>query len=681
MIKEEAKKRIEKLKKLINHHRYLYHVLDTEEISDSAFDSLKHELWKLEQQFPEFITPDSPTQRVGGKPLEKFEKVRHATPMLSIEDVFEEQEARDWEHYILKLSKEKKIQYFSELKVDGFAVSLEYVNGAFVRGSTRGDGAVGEDVTQNLKTIESIPLRIEIHGEFPSGAIRMRAEQLLLKGSVEVRGEVYMNKADFEKLNKERKEKGEQAFANPRNVAAGSIRQLNPRLASSRPLRFMAYDLVTSLGQNFHSEEHQILSALGFATDATAKVCESVTEIFAYWNHIEKKRSSIPFQIDGIVASVNNNEIFRMLGVAGKGPRAMRALKFSAAQSTTKILDIKVQVGRTGAITPVAILSPVKVAGVTISRATLHNEDEIGRLGLRIGDTVVVERAGDVIPSVARVLAELRDGSEKNFSMPTHCPVCDAKLMRAQGEVVWRCVSKDCNAKKREFLYHFVSKKAFDIKGLGPKILDKLAEEHLISSPEDIFELQEGDMAPLERFGEKSASNLKTAIEISRKIPLHKFILALGIRHVGEKTARDLAHAFKSIEKLEHATMENLLLISHIGVVASKSIIEWFAVKTNKELVYDLCKEGGIEITREKQQEPVGKLQGRAFVFTGTLQTLSREEAKEKVLLLGGEVKESVSQKTHYVVAGENPGSKVKNAEKFGVKILSEQEFIALAKG
>ncbi len=682
MQKAEAKKRIEKLRKVINYHRYLYHVLDKPEISDAALDSLKHELWKLEQEFPELITPDSPTQRVGGKPLAKFEKVPHAVPMLSIEDIFEDQEVKDWETYVIKLAGERSLEYFLELKMDGFAVSLTYHKGMLEKGSTRGDGFIGEDVTQNLKTIESIPLKLEIHGEFTKD-VPLQEQRNILRaiqnGDIEVRGEVYMNKADFEKLNKERKEKGEELFANPRNAAAGSIRQLNPKLASSRPLQFMAYDLVTFLGQKLHSQEHEILKTLGFRTDKTALICDSIEKVFGYWKAIEKKRSSLPFQIDGVVASINNNALFQKLGIAGKGPRGIRALKFSALQATTRILDIKVQVGRTGAITPVALLEPIKVAGVTISRATLHNEDEISRLGVKIGDTVIVERAGDVIPSVAKALPNLRDGSEKTFHMPKQCPVCGAVLVRPQGEAIWRCPNKECNAQKQEFLYHFVSKKAFDIKGLGPKILDKLAEEHLVSSPEDIFELQEGDLAPLERFGEKSASNLIEAIGASKKIPLHKFILALGIRHVGEKTAIDLADSFGSIEKLKEVSEDTLFKIPDIGGVIAKSISEWFHNKENLKLLDSLLR-AGISVEKPVPAKKAGnaKLSGVSFALTGTLPTLNREEAEEKIHLLGGDVKESVSKNTTYLLAGENPGSKLKKAKELGIKIISEKEFLKL---
>ncbi|MBI2642533.1 MAG: NAD-dependent DNA ligase LigA [Candidatus Wildermuthbacteria bacterium] len=697
MTKAEAKKRVEKLKSLINHHRYLYHVLDKQEISDSAFDTLKHELFLLEQQFPELITPDSPTQRVGGKPLPSFKKVQHRVSMLSIEDIFNEQELKDWEAYVTRLSRQAyeearpqpkpqlgpeagpRLEYFAELKIDGFAVSLLYRKGVFVQGATRGNGQVGEDVTQNLKTIESIPLKLELHNIPSSPNIPNRPNILraLKEGEIEVRGEVYMGKREFERLNANRKKQGLASFANPRNVGAGSIRQLDPKLAASRPLKFMAYDLVTNLGQTLHSEEHEILKALGFKTDPTAKVCGSTAAILAYRNEIAKKRESLPFLIDGVVASINQNSAYEKLGVAGKGPRGIRAFKFSGKQATTKILDIKLQVGRTGAVTPVAVLEPVQVAGVTISRATLHNQDEIERLGVKIGDTVIIERAGDVIPAVVKALPELRSGKEKAFTMPKVCPICGGKLVRPEGETVWRCGNKkNCPAQQREFLYHFVSRKAFDIRGLGPKILDRLTQENLVTSPADIFELKEGDLAVLERFGEKSASNIIRAIDERRTVLLHRFIYALGIRHAGEKTAVDLAEYFQSIEKLKQASLEELDSIPNVGGVMVKSIYEWFHAKENIKMIEDLSKEVSIEYPKKKGARQ--KFQGRTFALTGTLESMSREQAKERIRELGGETIESVSKNTNYVVVGKEPGSKFARAKDLGVKTLTEKEFLSL---
>ena len=507
MTKDEAKKRIEKLKELINRHRYLYHVLDKQEIPDEAFDSLKHELLKLETEYPKFVTPDSPTQRVGGKPLDKFKKVEHSLPMLSIEDIFSEEELEDWENYLKRLEKNNEFEYFIEPKIDGFAITLIYENGVFSAGATRGSGLVGEDVSMNLKTISSIPLRLEIRGKFPNDRIEKRVKELINKGRIEIRGEIYMEKADFTDFNKKLIEKGETPYANPRNLAAGSIRQLDPKLAASRPLKFLGYDIVSDMGQTKHSEEHQILASLGFKS-ATGKVYSRLSDIVDFWKGIAKKRANLAFQIDGVVISVNDNAIFQKLGVAGKSPRGIRAFKFSPKQNTTKILDVKFQVGRTGAITPVAVLFPVQIEGVTITRATLHNEDEIKRLGVKIGDTVIVERAGDVIPAVSRAISDLRTGKEKEIIFPRVCPTCKAKLKKEALEAVWRCPNRNCPSRKRENLYHFVSRKAFDIEGLGPQIINQLADQDLINNPADIFELEEGDLMPLERFAEKSAKNL-----------------------------------------------------------------------------------------------------------------------------------------------------------------------------
>lgn len=680
MTRAEAKKRIEKLKKLINYHRYLYHVLDRQEISDAALDSLKHELYKLEQKYPKFITPDSPTQRVAGKPLAGFQKVEHRTPMLSIEDIFSEEELRDWEDYLKRLEPGIPLEYFVELKIDGFAISLLYENGIFKIGSTRGTGKIGEDVTQNLKTIESIPLKLEIH---PSGLkpgvkpLLENVKKLIEKGEVEIRGEVYISVKDFERLNQSQVKRSLAPFANPRNLAAGSIRQLDPKLAASRPLKFLAYDIVTDLGQKKHSQEHEILSILGFKINES-KICQNLDEVVKFWREVIKKREKYPFEIDGVVAMVNDNSLFEKLGVAGKSPRGARAFKFSPKQATTILEDVKFQIGRTGAITPVAVLKPVEVGGVKISRATLHNEDEIKRLGVKIGDTVIVGRAGDVIPDVIQVLPELRTGKEKEFKMPKVCPVCGARLKRREREVVWRCPNPKCRARKREYFYHFVSRKAFDILGLGPKIIDRLLDEGLISDPADLFLLKEDDISHLERFAEKSAKNLILAIQSKKKITLAKFIYALGIRNVGEETSQDLAEKFCSFEKLKNASSPELQKIMDIGPVVAKSIYEFFPEKRNLKFIEKL-KKVGVQILEEKKpkQQP---LKGKIFVLTGSLETMTREEAKEKIRILGGEISESVSKKTDYVLVGKEPGLKYQKAKEMGVEIITEKEFLEMIK-
>jgi len=668
MTRQEAKQRIEKLKKVISHHRYLYHVLNRQEISDAALDSLKHELYQLEQKFPEFITLASPTQRVAGEPLEGFVKVKHEVPMLSIEDVFSEKELLDWENYLKRLQPSRHpFEYFAELKIDGFAVALIYEGGILKYGATRGDGKVGEDVTQNLKTIESIPLKLREWRGLTSALER-----------IEIRGEVYMRKEAFEKVNQERKKKGEPLYANPRNLAAGSIRQLDPKLAASRPLEFLAYDSVTDLGQKTHSEEHQILKALGFKTDSYAKICKNLEKAVELWRKIAKERATLPYLIDGVVVIVNNNDLFDKLGVVGKSPRGMRAFKFSPEQATTIIEDIKLQVGRTGAITPVAYLKPVQVGGVTVSRATLHNTEEIKRLGVKIGDTVIVGRAGDVIPEVIKVLPKLRTGKEKKFQMSTTCPVCGRKLVRKAKEVVWRCKNPDCQARRREFLYHLTSKKAFDIEGLGPKIIDQLMDENLISRAPDIFGLKEGDLLPLERFAEKSAQNLVEALSKSKKITLTRFIYSLGIRHVGEETAIDLANYSGSIDKLKKASRQDLEKIPDIGGKVSESIYNWFQQKRNQKLINDLTKAG---VTILPPETAGKKLQGLTFVITGTLELMSRTEVEKKIRLQGGHPTGSISKQTDYLVVGKEPGStKLVKAKELGVKTIGEKEFLEMIK-
>lgn len=663
MDRAEAKTRILKLKKVIDHHRYLYHVLDRQEISDAALDSLKHELSQLEKLYPEFLTLDSPTQRVGGEPSRGFQKVAHRVPMLSIEDLFSQKELEDWEIYLKKLAPSAKIDYFCEPKIDGFAISLVYQDGVLKIGSTRGSGAMGENVTQNLKTIESIPLRLNTTPNverLTSGVKR-----------IEVRGEVYMGKKDFERFSS--------AYANPRNLAAGSIRQLDSKVASQRPLKFLAYSLMTPLGQKKHSEEHQILKDLGFKT-YPGKECQNLSDILDFWREMARKRDSLPFQVDGIVALINDNALFQKLGVVGKSPRGIRAFKFSPKQATTKIKDIKLQVGRTGAVTPVAVLEPVIVGGVTISRATLHNEDEIKRLGVKIGDTVIVERAGDVIPAVAKVVKELRTGKEKEFKFPKTCPVCGSDLRKPEDEVVWRCFNPNCQAQKREFLYHFASRKAFDIKGLGPKIIDQLINENLISQPSDLFGLEEGDLVVLERFGQKSASNLVSAIRYSKKVSLSRFIYALGIRHVGEETAMVLSRRFSTIKKLKEAAAQEPKSPFDIGVEVSKSIYHWFKNNKNVKMIDDLLEAGVKILPPENPPAGGGKLSGKIFVITGVLSSITRIEAHKKIRLLGGHPLTSVSTKTDFLVVGANPSSKLEKAQKLGVKTITEEIFLRMLK-
>jgi len=662
MSKAEAKKRIEKLKSLINKYRYSRHVLDKELVPIEIEDSLKKELFDLEQEFPELITPDSPTQRVGGRPLEKFGKVRHPRPMLSFNDAFSEKDMEDWLERISKLlTKEEvsKIDFYCEPKLDGLAIELIYENGILKTGSTRGDGIIGEDITQNLKTIEAIPLKLQ------------KAVDAVAKG------EVIITKKNFEKVNQEQIKRGLPPFANPRNLAAGSVRQLNPKITSQRHLDSTCYELITDFGQPTHKEEHEILHALGFKTNNRySKYCKNLKETFEFHRFWQKNREKLPYEIDGLVVTINHNKVFEKLGVVGKAPRGAVAYKFPLKQATTVIEDIRVQVGRTGALTPVAYLQPVEVGGVTISRATLHNEDEIKRLRVKIGDTVIVGRAGDVIPDVVRVLPEMRTGKEREFRFPKNCPVCQKELIKPEGEAVWRCPNPKCFARQREYFYHFV--KAFDIAGVGPKIIDRLIDEGLASDPADLFKLAEGDIFPLERFAEKSTKNLINAIQLKKKILLPKFIYSLGIRNVGEETAQDLAEYFLSLERLKKASLEELQKVRDIGPQVSQSIHDWFQEKRNLDFLEKL-KKAGVDVILQQPQFR-RKLQGMIFVLTGGLETITREEAKEKIRLLGGETSESVSKKIDFLVAGKNPGIKLEKAKKLGIKVIREREFLEMIK-
>ena len=666
MTKSEAKKRIEKLKREISHHRYLYHVLDKTEISDAAQDSLKHELAELEHQFPGLVTPDSPTQRVGGKPLSKFRKVKFGKPMLSLNDAFVDEEVYDWEERNKKLLKSSKnLSYYGEIKMDGLAITLIYRNGILIRAATRGDGKVGEDVTQNIKTIEAIPLKLAIE-KLPKG-VREKA-----KGEIEVRGEVYMGKKEFSELNKEQKKMGEPLYANPRNVAAGSVRQLDSKITALRPLSFFAYDLVSDLGQRTHEESHKYAKLLGFKVNEHNKFCKDIREAIKYHDHIGKMRERFPYWTDGIVLNINDIEIFRKLGVVGKAPRGAIAFKYPAKQATTVVEDIEVQIGRTGALTPVAHLKPVQVAGTTVARATLHNEDEIGRLGVKIGDTVIIQKAGDIIPDVVKVLTRMRSGREKPFAFPKTCPICGSKVERKEGEVAHYCTNKKCFAQNKERLSHFISKAAFDIEGLGPQIIDQLIEQDLISRPSDIFELKESDLVPLEGFAEKAAINIIDSIKNSKKITLARFIYALGIRHVGEETAIDLASNFGSINKIKDASIKELENVYEIGEVVARSVCDFFQDKDNIELMDELISLG-VEIENPKKKS-AGKVTGKSFILTGTLDDLSRDEAKKMIRDAGGRVASSVSKSTDYVVAGTDPGSKHDRAKQLGIKIISEKE-------
>lgn len=696
MNKLEVKKRIEKLKEAIQKYRYAYHVFNKSTISDEALDSLKKELFDLEQQYPEFITSDSPTQRVGGKPLKNFKKTEHKVPMFSLNDAFSEKDMYDWYERIKKLlPSSSKIDFYSEYKFDGLAISLEYKDGILEIGSTRGNGKIGEDITQNLKTIDAIPLRLLKNEEIINNLIQAGMEKIAKRlkrnfpRNLEVRGEVLLDKKEFERINKERIKQGFPPYANPRNVAAGSIRQLDAKITSNRRLDSYIYELVTDLGQETHEQAHLILKAFGFKTHNDNKKVDSLEEIFFIHKQIEKQRDNLPYEIDGVVVIVNNNKYFEKLGAIGKAPRGAIAYKFPSKEATTIIEDIIIQVGRTGVLTPVAILKSVQISGITVTRATLHNKEEIKRLGIEIGDTVIVNRAGDVIPQVVKVLKDLRTGKERVFQMPKKCPVCGYSIKEDEGGILVRCPNKNCSARSQERLYHFIGKGAFDIKGIGPKLIDRFLDEGLIQDAADLFDLKEGDIAPLERYGEKSSQNIISAIQANKNILLSRFLFALGIFHIGEETSLLLAKYFKRRLHLDKISIQNLVKIGSglkqeelekipsIGPKIGQAVYEWFNNKKNIGFLKKL-EQKGIKLLPVFIPKEKGKLKDLVFVITGVLESMSREKAKEKILDLGGRVNETLSSKTDYLIAGENPGSKYEKAKKLGVKIINERKFLKM---
>lgn len=665
MNKNQIKNRINKLKDEINHHRYLYHVLDRQEISDAALDSLKHELYELEQKYPEFITSDSPTQRIGGKPLSKFTKIKHKVPQWSFNDAFEKEEIIDFDKRvkkILMLGIDKEIDYNCELKIDGLHIVLTYKNGILVTGATRGDGKIGEDVTQNIKTIESIPLKIKQDID------------------IIVEGEVFMSKTVFEKLNRSRKEKGEPLFANPRNAAAGAIRQLDSKIVKERKLDCFIYDLSYFESSDFlnsQGDELEFLRELGFKVSNHYKRCENVDDIFNFWEYWVNNKEIKNYWIDGVVVKVNKRDYQERIGYTGKAPRWAIAYKFPAEQTTTIIEDIQVQIGRTGALTPVAHLKPVRVAGSTVSRATLHNQDEIDRLDVRIGDTVVIQKAGDIIPEIVSVVRGLRKGDEKKYYIPKKCPYCKTEVFRPEGEVAHYCPNKNCFQMELRKLSHFVSKKAFDIDGFGPNKIKQLADEGLVLNFIDIFELKKEDIEALERFAVKSADNLLDSIEKSKEITLGRFIYALGIRHVGDEMAHDLSRQLESIKRFRGITKEELESIEGIGPKVAQSIFEYFQNYENIQMIEELFHKG-VKIKHEIKIKK--KLNGSSFVVTGTLRSMGRDSIKEKIRNLGGNIHSSVSKNTSYVIAGEKAGSKLKKAQELKIKILDENKFLKLIK-
>ena len=663
MTKSDAQKRIEKLISEINHHRHLYHVLDKQEISDAALDSLKKGLAELEREFPSLLRKDSPTQRVGGRALDKFVKVKHRTKILSLVDAFKIQDIEDWQERSQKFLGQKIKGYYAELKLDGLTVVLTYKNGIFWQGATRGDGKIGEDVTNNLKTIESIPLSLPL------------IKGIKMPEIVEVRGEVVMDKKIFTKINKQQEKKGLALFANPRNVAAGSIRQLDSKIAASRNLDCIAFEIITDIGQKTHQEVHQLLAKLGFKTNPNNQPCVDLKQVDKYLQRWVDKRKELPYWTDGAVVVVDDVAQEKSLGHIGKAERWMIAYKFPAEQVTTKVLDIEVQVGRTGALTPVAILEPVAVAGSTVSRATLHNQDEIDRLGVRIGDTVIVQKAGDIIPDIVKVLIKLRSGSEKKYNFPKKCPACASEVVKKSNEVAHYCSNKNCYAKNIEGLIHFVSKKGFNIDGLGDSIVAQLMDKGVVVLPVDIFRLKSGDLEPLEGFAEKKTNKLLGSIASSKTINFSNFIYALGIRHVGEETSILLADHYVSLEKLRRAKQAELEDLMDIGPEVTKSIISWF--RENDKLLDDLLAQG---IVIKSPIKTSTKLAGKTFLFTGSL-NIARDQAKAMVRGISGKIVSSVSSKLDYLVIGDKPGSKLAKAQEYkSIKIISEDEFLKLVK-
>lgn len=684
MTQAEAAKRILKLRTEIDHYRYQYHVLNALEISEAALDALKHELFLLEQQYPDLITADSPTQRVAGGVAEGFKKVAHEARMLSLEDAFSREEMDAWAARIMKLRPQATLAYYAEIKMDGLALSLIYENGVFVRGVTRGDGRIGEDVTHSVRTIESLPLTLRTPSSREIDAFIKRhtghidatkVRDVLTKhlGRIEIRGEAYMLRKQLEALNKKVVARGENPFANPRNAAAGGIRQLDPKLAAERGLSFSGWQLIGDLGTTTHEQVHEMLMLLGIPTNSFQRLCQSLDDVERFYDDVGKKRDTLPYQIDGVVVNINDDALFASLGIVGKTPRGAIAWKYAAEQGTTIVREIQVSVGRTGALTPVAVMDPVQLAGTTVTHASLHNEDEIRRLGLKIGDTVIVEKAGDIIPKIIQVLPRLRTGKEKAFRMPTTCPMCGSRVERRAGEVATVCSNPNCFAQELAALLHFVGRSTFDIRGIGDKIAEQLLQQGLVHEPSDLFTLKAGDFLGLEGFAEISANKLAAEIQTHRSIALDRFIHALGIRHVGEETARDLASAFGSIEALRHASKDELMHVEGIGEKVADSLVSYFSDPEKAARLDRLLSFVDVQKTAPRAKGPFA---GTSWVITGSLEAMSREEAKARIRAQGGDVSESVSKKTTYVVVGEDPGSKAEKAQKLGIEILDEAAFL-----
>jgi DNA ligase (NAD+) len=660
-----AEKQIEALRENIRHHEYLYYVVDQPEITDTEFDKLMRQLKDLEAKHPEFLTPDSPTQRVGGKPREGFIKVRHSSPMLSLDNTYNEDELRDWERRVHELSGRSEVDYVCELKLDGMSLALIYEDGKLVRGITRGDGTVGEDVTLNVRTVRSIPLSIS----------EAKLKQAGIPKDFEARGELLMPTAAFKKLNEERERAGLATFANPRNFTAGTVRQLDSSVTAQRPLHFFPYILL-SHGRTYFDHHWKTLDALekaGFKVNPHRKLVPSMAEVWAFIQEWEGKRDSLEYEIDGIVTKVDSTALQDELGFTGKAPRWAIAYKYAARAGITQLEDIRVQVGRTGKLTPVAMLSPVLIGGTTVRNATLHNMDEIERLGVKIGDWVQVERGGDVIPKVAKVIEDKdHPRGTRVFHMPEKCPVCGTDVVRTEGEVDYRCVNANCPAKLRETILHFASRGVMNIDGMGDALVNQLTERGLVKNVADIYKLTKPELLSLERMGDKSAQNILNEIENSKKLPLERVIYGLGIRMVGERTAQFLAEHFGSMEALEAASIEELQNVNEVGPRIAESIVEFFSIAANRKLVERL-READLTLTGKKKERGT-KLAGKTFVLTGTLAHFTRDEAKKMIEDAGGKVTGSVSKKTDYVIAGADAGSKLDKAKDLGVKVVDEKE-------
>ena len=668
-----AEREIEKLRDEIRHHEHSYYVLDDPEISDAEFDRLMRRLQELERARPDLVTPDSPTQRVGGAPAGEFPKVRHSVPMMSLDNVLSVEELTDFDHRVRQLSGRDRVEYVGELKLDGLSMSLVYENGILTHGVTRGNGVEGEDVSPSVRTIRSVPLRID----------PKKLEVWDRPKRFEVRGEVIMPLKTFEQLNVQREAAGEPKFANPRNSAAGTMRQLDSRIVAERKLdMFLYFALVNGKPPLAdHWKTLDSMAKLGFKVNPHRRLCRSFDELLDYIREWEAKRDSLDYEIDGIVIKVNDTRLWNELGWTAKSPRWAVAYKYPARQATTVVRNIRPQVGRTGILTPVADLEPVAVAGVTVSHATLHNMDEIERLGVRIGDTILIQRAGEVIPQVVKVMKHAADG--RGFHMPRHCPVCGGEVFRAEGEVAYRCMNVACPAQLKESLRHFAGRHAMDIDGLGEALVDQLVDQHLVKDPADLFSLKLDQLVALERMGEKSASNLLHEIEESKKAGLEQVIFAIGIPFVGERTAQVLAEQFGSLDKLMAASEAELDEVNEIGLKTASGIAEYFREGRNRKVIEKLRKAGvRFEIPTPERKKPKGEgpLGGKVFVLTGTLPTYSREAATGMIEDAGGKVTGSVSKKTDYVVVGTDPGSKLEKARSLGVKTIDEDELAALLK-